>query len=242
MRLLALLLLLSTPALARDFRADQQRYPRVRGAYENASAEMKRAFEAKGLAWPPAGILLRVFKQEGVLELWGRKADDTHALVSSFEVCASSGKLGPKRRMGDLQVPEGFYEIDRFNPASNFHLSLGVDYPNASDRVRADPRKPGGDIFIHGSCVTIGCVPLGDEAIEKLYVAAVEARAAGQRKIPVHILPARLTKESFAKLIAGRTDALVSFWRELEAVDATFRNTLKLPRYRVDEQGRYLPR
>lgn len=242
MRLFALLLLLTTPALAKDFRADQQRYPRVRGAYANASTSMKTAFEAKQLAWPPAGILLRVFKKEAVLELWGKKPDGTHALVRSFEVCGSSGDLGPKRKMGDRQVPEGFYEIDRFNPASNFHLSLGVDYPNASDRVRADPRRPGGDIFIHGSCVTIGCVPLGDDAIEALYVTAVEARAAGQRKIPVHILPARLTPENFAKLVAGRSDSLVAFWKELEVIDAAFRRTLKQPRYRVDEQGRYLLR
>lgn len=242
MRLLALLLLLAASAGAKDFRADQQRYPRVRRAYQNASTEMKAAFQAKQLAWPPAGILLRVFKQEGVLELWGRKPDGTHLLVRTFEVCRSSGKLGPKRKSGDRQVPEGFYEIDRFNPASHFHLSLGVNYPNASDRVRSDARKPGGDIFIHGSCVTIGCVPLGDEAIEALYVVAVEAKAAGQRKIPVHILPARMTPENFARLIDGRTDALVTFWKELEAVDAVFRETLRLPKFRVDGEGRYLLR
>ena len=54
----------------------------------------------------------------------------------SYPICAGSGDLGPKRERGDGQVPEGLYEIDRFNPTSRYHLSLRVNYPNLSDRLR----------------------------------------------------------------------------------------------------------
>jgi hypothetical protein len=85
-------------------------------------------------------------------------------------------------------VPEGFYFIDRFNPESSYHLSLGLNYPNPSDRIRSDHGRPGGDIFIHGSNQTIGCLPLGDEAIEELYLPP-SMRGRGQRGIPCTSFP-----------------------------------------------------
>src|SRR4051812_10092789 len=116
--------------------------------------EVRAAFAAKGVRWPPAALHLRVYKADDALELWARNADDAFVLVKSYRICARSGGLGPKRGEGDMQVPEGVYAIERFNPNSKFHLSLGLDYPNASDRVRG-ARPFGGDIFIHGECVTI---------------------------------------------------------------------------------------
>jgi murein L,D-transpeptidase YafK len=81
---------------------------------------------------------------------------------------------------GDYQVPEGFYYINEFNPKSAYHLSLGLNYPNASDKVLSDSIKPGGDIYIHGNCVTVGCIPLQNNQIEELYVLAANAKNAGQ--------------------------------------------------------------
>ncbi len=107
--------------------------------------------------------------------MWARHGDGRFRLVASYPILAVSGGPGPKRREGDKQVPEGFYEIDRFNPKSLFHLSLGLNYPNAADRVLSDREHPGGDIFIHGSNVTVGCAPLGNDAIEELYLAALDA-------------------------------------------------------------------
>src|SRR6185295_14539267 len=83
--------------------------------------------------------------------------------------------------------------VTRFNPLSLFHLSLGLDYPNVADRAAGQPGGSlGGDIFIHGGCASVGCIPLGDQAIEEVYVAALDARARGQQSIPVHIFPRRL--------------------------------------------------
>ena len=107
-----------------------------------------------------------------------------------------SGTMGPKRMEGDYQVPEGFYHINEFNPNSNYHLSLGINYPNASDRILSDSLKPGGSIFIHGNCVSAGCIAITDEPIEELYVLASEAKNQGQEFIPVHIFPVRYSNSN----------------------------------------------
>jgi murein L,D-transpeptidase YafK len=160
--------------------------------------------------------------------------------IKAYVICASSGDLGPKRREGDMQVPEGFYLVSVFNPWSNFHLSLKIDYPNASDRILGDRLHPGGDIFIHGSCVTIGCIPLRDDPIEEIYLAAVDARASGQVRIPVHIFPGRMQPlqpelERFAK---SNTN-LQAFWQNLQEGFTYFETKHLLPRIAVDNRGRY---
>ena len=120
-------------------------------AGSTGASAVHQAFEQAGVDFPPDGIFLRVFKREGRLELWARKGGVPFRLIRSYAITQSSGKPGPKRREGDLQVPEGFYEIDRFNPESSYHLSLGLNYPNASDRLRSDPAAARClDIFVHG--------------------------------------------------------------------------------------------
>jgi murein L,D-transpeptidase YafK len=108
--------------------------------------------------------------------------------------------------------------MDRFNPWSNFYLSLGINYPNNADRIKGDSKNLGGDIFIHGDCVTVGCIPLTDDKIMELYVYAVEAKNNGQDKIPVHIFPTRLSKENFDRLITEHKDdvELINFWANLK--------------------------
>ena len=203
---------------------------------------IRQRFAEAQLPYPPREIFLRAFKREAELELWARKGAEPFRLVTVFPVLASSGKPGPKRREGDRQVPEGFYRIDRFNPQSSYHLSLGIDYPNASDRVRSHREKPGGDIFIHGRDVTVGCLPLGDERIEELYLAALDAAAAGQRAIPVHIFPARMAGEEwerFRHTEAERDGSLAAFWNELQPVFDAFEKERRLPKIEVGPRGEY---
>ena len=108
-------------------------------------------------------MLFRAFKKEALLELWASEdAENSYALVHTYAICATSGVLGPKRKFGDIQVPEGFYELDWFNPQSNFFLSLHISYPNSADWILVSHANPGGDIFLHGNCVTIGCIPITD--------------------------------------------------------------------------------
>lgn len=140
-------------------------------------------------------------------------------------------------------MPEGFYEIDRFNPKSLFHLSLGLNYPNASDLVLSDHDHPGSDIFIHGSNFSIGCAPLGDDAIEEVYLAALDARDHGQAHIPVHIFPDRMTGpewEQFAHGEIALRPELAAFWAQLRPGFEFFEQHRVLPTVTVQKDGRYV--
>jgi murein L,D-transpeptidase YafK len=229
-------------ASAQGFKSEQLRYERVRKAFAEKEGSLKRLFAQKNLQYPPEQIFIRVFKRDKILELWTSRADRrTFELVKEYRVCADSGTLGPKRRQGDSQVPEGFYHVDRFNPVSNFHLSLGVNYPNQSDKILGTSGRLGGDIFIHGDCVTIGCVPVTDDGIRELYLLAIEARNAGQSRIPVHIFPAKLTSRRMKRLeteFQGQT-SLIGFWRDLKPGFDFFEENRRLPVISIDKQGRY---
>jgi murein L,D-transpeptidase YafK len=165
-----------------SFRQQQERFPRVRAAEKAKDSNLRALFESKGLPYPPKGLLLRAFKKEAQLDLWAGNDDHTPLkLVKTYRICATSGQLGPKRRFGDEQVPEGFYELDCFNPQSNFYLSMHISYPNAADRILKTLPNPGGDIFLHGNCVTIGCIPITDDGIKEVYCSESwrTARASG---------------------------------------------------------------
>lgn len=211
---------------------DQQlRFPRVREAFEDKGTEVASRFREKGVE-SPAEVYIRVFKKEKLLELWAREQGErAFSLVSSYPVCKLSGRLGPKRREGDGQIPEGFYSIDMFNPWSEYHLSMRLDYPNAVDQARGRTARLGGDIFIHGGCATVGCVPMTDEAIEELYLIAVAARDAGQRRIPVHIFPTRLDARGMRWLAHAYGSDFVDFpfWQNLQEGYLAFERTRTLP-------------
>ena len=228
-------------ASGQSFKAEQMKFDRVRDAIAEKEPAIKRLFAQKRLSYPPKQIFIRVFKREQAVELWVSGADpDTFELLKEYKVCASSGTVGPKREQGDDQVPEGFYRIDRFNPLSNFHLSLGVNYPNQADKILGVKGRLGGDIFIHGNCVTIGCVPITDESIKELYVIAVEARSAGQISIPIHIFPAKLHEKGLKRLEREFGDPkLQEFWMSLKPGYDFFEKNRRLPIITIDRQGRY---
>lgn len=180
-------------------------------------------------------LFIRAFKKEKELELWVKQnEDDDFELFKAYDICKSSGILGPKRREGDLQVPEGFYHIDRFNPKSKYHLSLGINYPNDSDLIRGDAEHPGSDIFIHGKCVTIGCLPMGDRGIEEIYEMAKRSKGL----VEVHIFPARMNDDFFASIHASLENQ--DFWSELKPIFDYFESKHELPEVNIDESGRYI--
>ena len=146
-------------------------------------------FAKAGLSYPPAELALLGIKDQDLLQVCARAAGQPWRLVRTYPVLAASGGPGPKLREGDSQVPEGIYGIESLNPNSRFHLSLRVNYPNAFDREQAakDRRTQlGGDIMIHGSAVSIGCLAMGDEAAEDLFVLAADT---GLQKITVLLAP-----------------------------------------------------
>ncbi|HEY5919146.1 MAG TPA: L,D-transpeptidase family protein, partial [Chryseolinea sp.] len=185
-------------------------------------------------------LFIRGFKKEQKLEIWTREADkETYSLLHVYDFCAVSGTLGPKRKEGDYQIPEGIYSINHFNPLSKFYLSLGINYPNESDRILCDPKAPGSAIYIHGNCVTIGCIPLTDDKIKELYVLAVEARNNGQEKIPVHIFPTRLAETELNELKATFPIKTITFWDNLRLVYDDFEKSKALRPVRVTQNGEY---
>lgn len=203
---------------------------------------VQQLFRDAGVAYPPGQIYLRAFKQERRLELWAAKrAGAPFVHVHNFVITGSSGHPGPKRREGDGQVPEGFYVIDLFNPESRFFLSLRLNYPNASDRLRSDPAAPGFDIYLHGGSATVGCLPLGDEGIAALYLVASDTTR--RDFIPVHIFPSGRSGERWEDSIEdlARADpALAKFWSELAPAVDLFDRTRHLPDVQVGEGGEYL--
>jgi murein L,D-transpeptidase YafK len=230
-----------TPVARTGFRDVQLRYARVRRAHWSRAARVEALFQAQGVE-RPADIFFRVFKREQLLEVWARDADSvSFVMVNTYPVCAMSGGLGPKREIGDAQIPEGFYSIDLFNPVSNYHLSLRVDYPNAVDRARQPTHDLGGDIFIHGGCSTIGCVPVTDQWMEEIYLMAVNARDAGQERIPVHLFPTHLDEDGMEWLREeyGEDYPDLEFWESLRAGYQAFEATRVVPEV-AHRNGRYV--
>jgi murein L,D-transpeptidase YafK len=230
------------PQQPTSLREEQLAHPRVKAAARDKDAELRALFQQKNLPYPPRRILLRAFKREAILEVWVSNADGPeYILLKSIRICSSSGRLGPKRRDGDSQVPEGFYEIDHFNPESAYYLSLQVSYPNLSDRVLGSSSNLGGDIFVHGNCVTIGCLPITDDGIKQVYWLAVLARQSGQRHIPIWIFPTRLTNEGFRALAQAHRDDidLVAFWRNLKQGFDYFDKEHRLPQISISQKGLY---
>lgn len=192
-------LFFTTTAFAQDdikaFRNFQFSFSRVSGAYNAYNDSIQRMFRAQGLSYPPKDIYIRSFKAQNEMEIWARdKANDEYKLVKRYRICALSGILGPKRWEGDRQVPEGFYFIEDFNPRSDYYLSMLINYPNYSDLLFSNKQKPGGDIYIHGGCSTVGCLPMTNNYIQEIYVICLNAKLNGQENIPVHIFPTRFNR------------------------------------------------
>lgn len=185
-------------------------------------------------------LYLRAFKAERELEAWVKeKGKEEWILLKTYPFCSSSGTLGPKRREGDRQIPEGIYYIDRFNPRSKYHLSLGLNYPSTADRLLGDPEIPGSDIFIHGGCKTVGCIAITDPGIEEVYVLAEWAKGNGQSHIPVHLFPFRFTGSNWQQYGAAHAEHRM-FWQQLEPIYHIFEKQGQVPEIIIEPDGTYV--
>jgi L,D-transpeptidase catalytic domain len=184
--------------------------PRHRPGLRDAAALL-------GVPYPPPRLALVGLKQEKTLEVWADDGAGGWTRLRSYPVLAASGGPGPKRREGDLQVPEGVYRLTGFNPMSRYHLSIRVDYPNTDDRdaARIEGRSElGGDIFIHGRAASIGCLAIGDLAIEELYLLVAEVGLA-HACLVLSPNAAPVAPEGSPRWIA---DLYARLQRELEAI------------------------
>jgi hypothetical protein len=155
---------------------------------KDSRARLRPSFDKAGVSYPPKRVALLIFKKERRVALWAKGTGEWR-YIRDYPIHAASGHAGPKLREGDYQVPEGVYAIEHLNPNSTYHLSMKVGYPNAFDRQMAarDRRtRLGGDIFIHGKNLSIGCVAVGDTGIEELFTLVAET---GNSHVQVIIAP-----------------------------------------------------
>ena len=186
-----------------------------------------------------APIFVRIFKEESELEVWKAKDDGTGDLryfhFKTYPICHWSGELGPKLEQGDKQAPEGFYLVShgQMNPNSNFHLAFNLGYPNAYDRAH---KRTGAHLMVHGKCRSAGCYAMTDALMEEIYALSREAFIGGQKAIPVHAFPFRMTE---ANMKRHAKSEWIRFWRVLKEGYDAFELTRQPPEVAVCER-RYL--
>ncbi|MCB1179554.1 MAG: L,D-transpeptidase family protein [Leptospiraceae bacterium] len=134
--------------------------------------KLNQKLSDKNISFPPEKITIIGLKEDKIIEVWALNKENIQTKILEYRVLAASGNKGPKLKEGDKQVPEGIYKLEYLNPNSSYHLSMKINYPNEFDLKYAKEEgrdNPGTNIFIHGKNVSIGCLAIGDIAIEELY-------------------------------------------------------------------------
>ncbi|MEJ2374567.1 MAG: L,D-transpeptidase family protein [Pseudolabrys sp.] len=192
------------------------------------SPQMVSLIKSKGMDKNSA-ILVRVFKQESELEVWKKNRDGKYALLKTYPICRWSGDLGPKKKEGDRQAPEGFYTITpgQMNPNSHYYLAFNTGYPNAYDRAHG---RTGSELMVHGDCSSRGCFAMTDEQILEIYALARDAFFGGQREFQFEAFPFRMTALNMAK---HRNNPNFKFWKMLKQGYDDFEATHQEPKVAV---------
>lgn len=213
---------------------------KVQAAYKKHWPDIRKSMRLLDVADQDFDFYIRVFKQEKKLEAWVKNSNSKqYVLLHTYDVCASSGVLGPKRRQGDGQVPEGFYKIQALNPYCNYHLGMLVSYPNSSDMIKKTATDAGGEIMIHGKCCTIGCIPMQDEPAEELYILALEAMNRN-RQVHCDIFPCHMTPNKMNDLEKNESPGNAVFWKSIKPGYDFFELNHSLPKISVNKKGEYL--
>ncbi len=180
-----------------------------------------------------APIMMRIFKQEGMLEVWKAKSNGRYALVKEYEICKWSGKLGPKFKEGDRQAPEGYYDIraHQMNPKSSYYLSFNMGFPNRYDRSHG---RTGSNLMVHGACSSAGCYSMTDEQVLEIYAFAREAFRGGQTSFQVQAYPFRMNAENMAK---HRDSEHFDYWQMIKVGYDHFELTKRPPKVDVCDRG-----
>jgi hypothetical protein len=147
---------------------------------QRVEQRLRPYFEQAHMPYPPNQLVLVAIKDQKVLQVYAVASGSPIKLVRTYPILAASGVPGPKLRERDKQVPEGVYGIEKLNPNSAFHLALRVAYPNAFDieQAKIEGRTDlGTDIMIHGSDRSVGCLAMGNEAIEDLFILGADVGA-----------------------------------------------------------------
>lgn len=178
--------------------------------------ELVQFFKKAKVSYPPKQIALLAFKNEQTLQLWAKDYTNTWRHIHTYPLTAFSGYLGPKLKEHDLQIPEGIYKLTAFNPFSQMHLSMKINYPNAFDRAKAlqeGRKKLGDNIFLHGKSKSVGCLAVGDHAIDQLFMLS---RRVGLNQIQLIIAPNDLRKSKPKTNLSTQPSWLPELYRQIE--------------------------
>jgi murein L,D-transpeptidase YafK len=179
--------------------------------------------KAKGMS-KSSPIMIRIFKEEGQLEVWKQKDTGRYDLVTAYDICKWSGRLGPKFMENDRQAPEGFYTVRpaQMNPKSSYHLSFNIGFPNAYDRAHG---RSGAHLMVHGACSSAGCYSMSDEQVEEIFAFARDSFKGGQTEFQIQAFPFRMTAQNMARY---QGDPNLAFWENLKEGYDQF-ETAKVP-------------
>lgn len=184
--------------------------------------ELMSFFSKAKVAYPPHEIALLGFKKEQKLQLWAKNKHQQWKYIHTYPITANSGRLGPKLKERDGQIPEGIYRLTSFNPFSTWHLSMMINYPNEFDRLQASKdgrKKLGGNIFIHGKATSVGCLAIGDAAIDQLFFLT---HLVGLHHVTLIIAPNDLRKDKPATSIFAQPRWLPELYQNIQNALAPF--------------------
>jgi hypothetical protein len=205
----------------------------------------------KGIAWPTAAVVLRIFKREHEIEIWAKnEGQGKMVLVRTIPICAMDFDPGPKIADGDGKTPEGIYHPDFSYQSANWWMWMDLDrekvgergqvgkgscfkmcieYPNDLDRRRTKEMKhtrPGGEICLHGNCVSAGCASFKNADFLPVFAFARHHDTKKFGKLQLHIFPFRFEKlsdadksalaEKYPYNDAWGKQKLLQFWANLK--------------------------
>jgi len=218
------------------------------GRYLNSEREdlLPYRIVQNSLTYNSLDVLLIGYKNELELQLWvrARNSNSKYLRLKSFNITDSNvACLGPKSVLGDNLTPEGVYSVEFYSSLkwSDFYLAFRVSYPNDADIARRNywgiSAKPGGDINIHGCCISIGCIPIGNPDMEELFL-LIRANQKNGSAVKILIFPFKFddlaTKGRFINQYRDEV-LLLGFWQSLERIHHYFLGSCQLPRVGFDD-------
>lgn len=222
-----------------------EHFARIR---ENVQPKLEEQLAAPSLALRAgAPVFIRIFKESKELEVWlqekgsGDKAQRKYVLFKTYPIASyGSGTLAPKLAEGDGQAPTGIYTVSKaqLKPDSDYHLAFNLGFPNAYDQNKG---RTGSFLMVHGSTASIGCYAMTDPLIEEIYLLVDAALSAGQKAVPVHAFPFRMSEARMRKAAESEGEkAWLEEWKNLKNGHDRFEESHIPPRVKVGENGFYV--
>jgi len=224
-----------------NFKKQQLKFNNPKIAYQEKEEIIKKLLADNQIDYASFEVFFRVIKLEQIFEVWAkdRTGNDKFKLIKTYNLCVT--KNPDTLRHIDLLVPESFYIISKFNPDNPYFIRMETNFPNESDKKRG---RTGGDVAIHGGCYSTYCTPFTDEDIKEIYIFAAEAKSKGEKNIPVHNFPFRMTDENIEKYKKDKRYSSdikrITNWDNMKYGFQYFEKNKKLFEYTVDQKGKYL--